>query len=188
MEEKELIRSFIALDLPREVINQIEDIQKLIKNKKLFYGKTTEPENLHLTLKFLGEIDEEKLEEVKEKLKEVKFSGFEACIDEIGVFSKDFLKIIWVKLDGKEVFDLQKQIDEKMNELGFEIENRFMSHITIARIKKPVNKKALLDYIKNMKISKTKMKVDKFILKKSVLKPEGPVYENIGEYSLESQL
>ena len=105
------MRTFIALDLPREFIKEIQGIQKILKNKTLFTGKFTEPENLHLTLKFLGEVDEDKIEEVKKRLKEIRLDGFYIELGEIGVFSKSFIKIVWVKLNGKGVFNLQKEID-----------------------------------------------------------------------------
>lgn len=178
------MRAFIALDLPREAINHIKDIQKLIEKQNIFTGKFTEHENLHLTLKFLGEIEENKVKEIKKKLQEVKFPAFEAELGEAGVFSKKFIKIIWIKLEGK-VFGLQKEIDEALKEL-FQPEQRFMSHITIARVKNVPDRKKFLDYIKNIKAKKIKFKVEKFFLKKSELKPEGPVYEDIGEYKLET--
>jgi len=175
------MRCFVALDLSREFINYIHEIQQLIKRQNLFIGKFTESENLHLTLKFLGEIDEEKVEEVKEKLKKVREEEFEAELGEVGVFSKKFLRIIWIKL--KNCDKLQKAIDDALSNL-FPIENRFMSHITIARVKKVGDRKALLDYIKNMKTKNIKFKVDKFFLKKSELAPSGSSYEDLEEYSL----
>src|SRR3989344_6158969 len=186
MEEKVGIRSFIAIDLPREAINHIEEVQKLLKKQSLFNGKFTEPENLHLTLKFLGEIDEKKINEVKKKLKEVKFDEFEAELGEIGVFSKKFIKIIWTKLNGRGIFDLQKQIDDELKDF-FSEEQRFMSHITIARVKTVGDKKSLIDYIENMKIESIKFKVDKFYLKKSELLPEGPIYSDLEVYSAEKK-
>ncbi len=181
--ENNKTRCFIAIDLPREAINYIKDIQKLLKKQSLFNGKFTEPENLHLTLKFLGEIDEEKVEEIKKKLREINFDEFEAGLGEVGVFSKKFIKIIWIKLNGKGVFDLQKQIDDKLKNLFLE-ENRFMSHITIARVKSVGDKKALLDYVQKIKIKNIKFKINKFLLKKSELFLEGPVYEDMESYGL----
>lgn len=182
MQEQNLIRCFISIDLPREIINYIKEIQRLLKKQNLFNGNFTEPENLHLTLKFLGEIDEEKIGEVKKKLKEIKFDEFEARLGEIGVFSKRFIKIVWIKLNGKGIFDLQKQIDDKLKEI-FEPEQRFMSHITIARVKKiSHNKKEFLDYVQGMKIKSVKFKINEFFLRKSELFPEGPVYNDLGEY------
>jgi 2'-5' RNA ligase len=185
MENKNLIRCFISVDLPREVMNYIKKVQGLLKKQSLFNGNFTEPENLHLTLKFLGEIDEERIEEVKKKLKEIKFDEFEARLGEVGVFSKRFIKLIWIKLNGKGIFELQRKIDDKLKEL-FKEEERFMSHITIARVKEISDKKALLGYLEKIKISKIKFKVDKFFLKKSMLFPEGPVYEDLEEYGLEN--
>lgn len=174
-------RTFIALDLPREAMNEIERLQELIKKQNLFIGKFTEIENLHLTLKFLGEIDESKIEEVKKRLNEIKFNEFEVELGDVGVFSKKYLKIIWVKLEN--CWRLQKEIDEKLSGL-FEPEVRFMGHVTLARAKKAGDRKALIDYTKHIKPKKIKFKVDRFFLKKSELFPEGPVYEDLEEYSL----
>lgn len=184
MAEQKLHRCFIALELSREAIDEIENIQNLIKKKNLFYGKLTEPENLHLTLKFLGEISEEKLKQAQEALKKIEFKEFEANLGELGLFSNRAQMILWLKLQGKGIFDLQKQIDKALENL-FPLEVRFMSHITIARIKKLPDKKACLEYIKNLKHTSIKFQVSEFILKKSELKPDGPVYANIEKFKAE---
>lgn len=179
------MRAFIALDLSREAVEEIGKIQDKIKkeNEKenLFIGKLTEPENLHLTLKFFGEVDEKVIEEAGKRLREIKFKEFEAEISEIGVFSEKFIKIIWVKLDGKEVFDLQKEIDEKLKEL-FDKEQRFMSHVTIARVKNVREKKKLIEFLNKIPLKKVRFRVRSFVLRKSELFPEGPVYSDLEEY------
>ncbi len=172
------MRTFISIDMPEEVKKEIKKIQNSLPE---FYGKFTEPENLHLTLKFLGEIDEEKIGEVKKRLREMKVEGFEAEIDSIGVFSEKFIRIIWLYLSNCN--DLQKEVDEKLKDL-FEPEKRFMSHLTIARVKKLDNKKYFLDELGKIKIPRIKFRVENFKLKKSILTKQGPVYENIGEYFL----
>lgn len=196
-------RCFISIELSREVINEIKNIQNLIRKKNMFIGKFTEPENLHLTLKFLGEIDEYKISKVMGMLKSVEFNEFEAELGDVGVFSKKFsknprffvpknyknekvsdIKIIWVELLGK-VFELQKEIDNNLINL-FELENRFMSHITLARVKHVYDKKELIDYLRGIKPRKIKFKIDKFVLKSSDLNPEGPVYKDIKIYGLKS--
>lgn len=208
---EKLTRCFIALELSRETREYIEETQELVKKKNLFAGKFTEPENLHLTLKFLGEVGENKIEEIKNKLSEIKFNEFEASLGEVGVFINTFNSILWIKLNGKEIWDLQKIIDEKLKDL-FPKEERFMSHITIARIKKMPKafsvsqnlhenckmstsdfkmkkihgKTEFLEYVKNIKVKKVKFTVRDFVLKKSELKEEGPVYTDMGKYSLES--
>ena len=185
IEKESLHRCFIALELSREAISEIEEIQKLIKKKNLFYGKFTEPENLHLTLKFLGEISDEQIAEARKKLKEIKIKEFEASLGELGVFINKYNSILWIKLLGKEIWELQEMIDKKLRDI-FSKEERFMSHITIARMKKIPSKNAFLEYVKNLKTRKVKFKVKEFILKESELKPEGPVYRDLEKFGLES--
>ena len=115
-------RCFIALDLPQGMIDEIRKIQVELMRQNLFVGKLTEIENIHLTLKFLGEIDKKRIEDVKERLKEVRFDKFDSSLGEIGVFSKKFVRIIWVELIG--VSELQKLIDYSLEGL-FEKERRF---------------------------------------------------------------
>lgn len=178
---EKLRRCFIALDLPRESINELKGIQKMIKDNFTFTGKFTEPENLHLTLKFLGEIDNEKIEEARKKLSKLKFDQFEAKLGKLGVFSKKNPKILWVELKGAD--SLQNEIDYVLNGL-FKKERRFMGHITIARIKYIKEKKELLEYLASLKL-KSHFTIDKFFLKKSELYSEGPVYGDIEEFILE---
>ena len=173
------MRAFISVDMPEEVKEEIGRIQNKLPK---FFGKKTELENLHLTLKFLGEIDEKRVEEVKKKLKEIRFEGFDAEIKEIGVFSERFIRIIWLYLNNCE--KLQKEVDEKLKNL-FEPEKRFMSHLTIARVKKIENKYKFLKELKELKIPKIKFKVENFKLKKSTLIEYGPIYETLEEYNLD---
>ncbi|MBS3080654.1 RNA 2',3'-cyclic phosphodiesterase [Candidatus Pacearchaeota archaeon] len=150
------------------------------RNKVFVRGKYTELENLHLTLKFLGEINNEKLEKVKKRLSELKFEEFTAKLDKIGIFSGKTPRVLWIKLKGADI--LQREIDNVLEDL-FEKEKRFMGHITIARIKYIKEKKELIEYLKKIKTD-IRFTVDKFYLKKSTLLPEGPIYEVIEEYPL----
>lgn len=176
--ENNKIRAFISIDMPKEIQKKIEEIQDSLPG---FYGKKTEPNNLHLTIKFLSHIDEKKVEVVKEKLKEIKFSKFETIIDELGFFSEKFIRIIWLHLSNTS--KLQKQIDDKLKDL-FEREARFMSHLTIARVKKVRNKKRFLEDLKKIKFEKIKFLVNNFKLKSSTLTEKGPIYEDIEIYNL----
>lgn len=175
-------RSFICIDFPDEAIKEVARVQQIIQKGMKFTGKLTELENLHLTLKFLGEIEESKLTEVKQKLSEIKFPEFQAKLLNIGTFSyKKDPKIIWIKIGSKEIFELQKQIDLFLEPL-FTKEQRFMSHLTIARIKNVKDKIEFNNYIKNIKIKPIKFQINSFFLKSSELKPLGPIYKTIEEY------
>ncbi len=183
-EEKNLHRTFVAVDFPDSVIKEVARIQGVLENLK-FTGKMTELENIHITLKFLGEIDNEKLEEVRKKLREIKFESFEARLDSVGSFNyHGNPRIVWIKVGGKGIFELQKKIDEKMQECGFKIEERFMSHMTIARVKYVKDKKGFEEYVRGIKLKDIRFEIDMFKLKESELKGIGPVYGDLGVYGL----
>ncbi len=170
------MRIFIAIDIPENIKKEILRIQNSLPK---FNGKKTEYENLHLTLKFLGEIDGKEIEKIKQKLRKIKLNKFEAEINSIGMFSD---RIIWLGI--KNCDELQKEIDSSLSEL-FEKEDRFMGHLTIARIKEIKEKKLFLNELKKLKISQIKFIVNEFNLKKSKLSKNGPIYENIEAYKLE---
>ena len=172
------MRCFIGINLPSTAIKEIERLQNIIEPH--FIGKITESKNLHLTLKFLGEIDNDTLKKVKKKLFLIKFQPFELYIDKLGVFSKKFVKIVWVK-----VFNvpLQQLIDNSLADI-FEKEWRFMGHITIARIKNLKNKNSFLELINKTKVNKIVFMIKEFYLKESILQKEGPVYKVISRYRI----
>lgn len=172
------IRCFIAIDLPKEAIEEIQRIQKLIKKHNLVEGKYTAPEHLHLTLKFLGEISPEQVKVVQERLKAIRFKSFNAQLGELGVFSKDCVRIIWTTLEGSGVGELQQSIDTALQDL-FPKEQRFMSHITLFRVKEAKDKKALLEFLKNTLMKPTTFSVPGFVLRQSTLTPEGPIYKDL---------
>ncbi len=185
MEENERVhRTFIAIELPDNVIKEVARVQNILGKRK-FTGKLTELENAHLTLKFLGEIDDLKLEEVMQKLREVKFEKFEARLEKAGTFNFHGMpRIVWIKVAGKGIFELQKKVDMILKECGFKEEERFMSHMTIARVKYVKDKKDFMDYVSGLKLRDVRFKVNEFKLKESELRELGPVYKDLEVYRL----
>jgi len=174
-------RCFISLNLPENAVEEIVQIQKQLEKENLFVGKFTEPENLHLTLKFLGEIDREKIEEVKKKLEKIKFKSFEAELKNCGFFDNQKYGVVWVHLANCE--KLQKEIDDALIGL-FEPEKRFMGHITIARVKKVHDKNKLITFLNKIKTKNIKFNVGGFYLMESKLSKKGPIYSIIEKYNL----
>ena len=172
------MRCFIGIDLPSSAIKEIERLQNIIKPH--FTGKITESKNLHLTLKFLGEINNDTLKKVKKKLFLIKSQPFKLYLDKLGVFSKKFVKIVWVKVSN---VSLQKLIDNSLADI-FEKEWRFMGHITIARVKNLKNKNSFLELINKTNVNKIVFIVKEFYLKESILRKKGPVYKIISTYKI----
>jgi len=174
------MRVFISLEIPDDVKREIIRIQKEVDKLGLIKGKFTEPENLHLTLKFLGNLSEAEVRAIREKLKNLRFNPFYIELKELGVFSENFIRIVWVGLYGKEVFELQKDVDKVLGDL-FPKEHRFMSHVTIARPKYVEDRKMFLDELKKISLNKTHFLVDKIYLKESILTRQGADYNIIAE-------
>jgi 2'-5' RNA ligase len=173
------MRIFISIKLPPKVLIYIKNIQETLPE---FTGNKTELKNLHLTLKFFGEVSCEGIENIKVKLGKIKFDKFEAELKDIGFFDKkDGRGILWFGITNCE--NIQKEIDDALDGL-YKREQRFMGHLTIARVKKVLDKKKFIEDLKKIKISKLSFIVDNFYLMKSKLKKEGPEYKVIEEYNL----
>ena len=134
------MRTFIAIELSSEIKESLAQAQSHLK----YAGadvKWVTPENIHLTLKFLGEIPEEKCENVKAALDEIAktTASFELSIKDIGAFPNiEFPRVIWIGLDkgAKESTELAAKVDEALSKLGFAKETRpFAAHLTIGRIR-----------------------------------------------------
>ena len=175
------MRCFIGIDLPVEATKEIERLQKIINPH--FVGKITSSKNLHLTLKFLGEIEDTTLNEVKKKLSAIEHQSFQLTLNGLGVFSQQFIKMVWVKVS---TVSLQPLIDNYLKDI-FEPEHRFMGHITIARVKKIEDKQSFLKLINNTTINKIIFAVREFYLKESILSNEGLIYKVIEKYCLKSK-
>lgn len=173
------MRLFIAIELPEEVKDYLIELQKQFTDIK---AKFVRKEQMHLTLKFLGET--EKLDEIKEKLSEVKTEPFETALSELGVFpSENYVRVLWVGLKNSEkIIELQKKIDSSLSEIGFARDKRFHSHVTLARIKFIQDKPGFVKKLKETKVEEKGFKVEKVYLIKSTLTREGPVYETLGEF------
>ena len=134
------MRAFIAIDLPPKTKAAVSVLQEKLKNPGADL-KWVEPDNIHLTLKFLGEIDPGQLDKINAIIEMVAKNNpdFVMHINSLGAFPKiDYCKVIWVGLDkgDSETKNLAQELEEKLEILGIPKEDReFSTHITIARLR-----------------------------------------------------
>lgn len=176
------MRAFISIEFPEEIKRELISVQKEIDKLGLIKGKFSEPENLHLTLKFLGNISDVELRAVEDKLSSLKFSPFYIDLSDLGVFSENFIRIIWAGLNGRELFETQKNIDVLLEDI-FPREYRFMAHTTLARPKYVEDRKMFLSELRKINLGKKKFLVDKILLKESELSSKGASYKTLLEIS-----
>ena len=178
-----LKRCFVSVKIPNALKDCCERTQQEIKEGNLVDAKYTQRNNLHLTLKFLGEIDDETIQSVSERLEKIKFSKFDVSLNGAGTFLQEGeVKIIWHALGGEDLMNLQKEVDNTLQEL-FPPEKRFMAHITLARVKQTTKKKELDETLKSLHYDGKKYEIDRFFLMESTPADEGSTYTEIKEYS-----
>jgi len=180
------MRLFIAIPIPQNIKDYLCDIQMQFKKCDLF-AKWVNPQNVHMTLKFLGEVKEEKIQSIENVIKEtiVDFSALEVNLKEFGFFPNERNpRVFFISTDKEEILQkLSYILEEKIEPLGFEREYRFKSHITIARLKNRKNIDCLVRKTKQITPDKS-FPVDSIILYKSTLARTGPIYEEIFKSSL----
>ena len=176
------MRLFIAINFD-EIKYYFVELQKLLPNAKLSLANA-----FHITLKFLGEVEPNKVEVIVNTLKKVKFDPFNVFLDSIGVFpTENYIRVVWIGINPeKKVMELQKIMDESLKG-SFKKEKDFKAHITLARVKYLENKKEFIEQLKNLKVESIKIEVKDFRLVKSTLTPKGPIYEDLAIFNLSTQ-
>jgi len=183
----EKIRAFISIDIDvPEIISKIVQIQKEIESLNAAKMKPVEPQNLHYTIRFLGNIMSEQVDEIYKILQKVELEPFQLVVKGIGAFpSISRPRVIWVGAgDGSEkVVSIYDQIEKGLKKLGFKPEGKqYIPHCTIFRVKfvtkKPVLTKKLMDLAN---ITLGSIEVNSVKLKRSQLTPKGPVYTTLRE-------
>lgn len=175
-------RVFIGVDLPDKLKHDIAAVANELKSPGI---RLVSPENLHITLKFLGDVDETTIEKLKETLGEILFTSFSASFSGLGVFpSISRPRVIWVGVESgkEEILHLWREIEKVTSRMGFRKEKRFVPHVTIGRVKRTspeVNRliRRVLEIEKDKDFGH--MDVKSFKLKKSKLTPSGPVYSDL---------
>ena len=185
------IRSFLAFELPVEIREQIRVISKELK-KTALPVRWVKADNIHLTILFLGSVDEDTIGDIEEKVNVVVkgFSAFKTKLSAVGAFPHwKRPRVIWIGLNGDigRLSNLKNELQEELKVLGFIPEKRpFRAHLTLGRFKGPIDRdedmKWILDRYRD--INSDMYQVNELILYKSDLKPDGPVYTKMATWPL----
>ena len=182
------VRAFLAIDLDDDLKPKINRIIKEFKqiDAKIKYVELT---NLHLTLKFFGDIDTNGLELLEDAIERVvsDFKPFDIKIKGCGAFpNTNRIKVIWVGIDDDTIIkDLHAKLDKEFVKLGFDKDKKFSTHLTIGRMKSAKNKnqcKSTIEEYDEFEIGE--MQVSEISLKKSTLTPQGPIYDDLKVFEL----
>ncbi len=180
----EKIRAFIAVDLSKEVLEELGRVERELEKSDAGV-KWVRPDSIHVTLKFLGYVEEDKVELIKEKIGSInsQIVPFDISLGSVGVFPNwRRPSVVWVGIENgaEQVKLLADKVEEAMNELEFEKEAReFKAHITLGRVKSSKNIQKLEKFSQSVKVSPLNTNISKLILYKSTLTPKGSIYTSL---------
>jgi 2'-5' RNA ligase len=182
------MRLFIAIDLDEKTRGSIAKVINELKSRD-FDVKWVNPDNIHLTLKFLGEVREDQIKDLEERVSNVLkgMKRFKSSISELGYFgSPNYVKVIWLDVtEGREkMIELSRLFNKELSYIRKEY-HESSPHITIGRVRTGRNREVLLREIERLKHVKIgELDVNEIKLKRSVLGSEGPVYSDLKVFNL----
>lgn len=189
---EKMIRTFLAIDIPKEITDSMEKIQYRLRNSlKEGMIRWTKPNSVHLTIKFFGSISDRDIEHITGLLKDsVKgFKPFELTAEKVGVFPNARQpRVLWLGITGGDnsFMTLQKQIDDDLHGIGFPREERpFRPHLTLGRTKAHRGIEGLSGVLEEFKDYRAgTFPAAGLTLYRSDLRPEGPIYTKLGYFPL----
>jgi len=178
------MRAFVAIDLPDPVISSLESLQEVLP-----LGRSTDPEQMHLTLAFLGEQPDDLIEAAHQALEGIRFPAFEMQLSGLGTFGSREPTVLWAGVrDATQVKALHDRIRPALHGAGLPLEHRrFRPHVTIARFERsgPAEHERLAKFLARWETFPTPpFTVEGFGLWRSTLRPKGAIHEELAHYPL----
>jgi RNA 2',3'-cyclic 3'-phosphodiesterase len=192
----EQVRTFIAIELPDQVKQGLGQLQATLKAVHPDSAKWVDPYSIHLTLKFLGNVEVGKIDAISQAILETaqSFDGFQLHISGLGAFPNlRRVQVVWVGIEGnvERLQALQKHLDSNLTQLGYLPEKRaFVPHLTLARVRDNTSSEdrlAIGDLISRTKNSSVfDVEVNSLSLMRSQLTPRGAIYSRLGSFGLKT--
>lgn len=183
------IRCFIAIELPDSIQKVFEEIQTTLRSR-ISNASWTKLGNFHLTLKFLGDVKQNRISEICNTIENItkKYDPFSLHFGGIGAFPNiSRPRVLWIglKQGTSTTTRLGQEINSEMMHLGFKNERRFHPHVTLARIRSHANLSGFMElFEKYDTLQNTKLTVKEIVLVKSKLHTSGAVYTPLRKFQL----
>ena len=180
-----MIRAFVAVPLPGEVRSTLEAAQA-----GLPAGRAVAPENFHVTLVFLGEHPEPVVEDLHHALEDVKAPGFQLSLSGVGVFGGGIPRLLYAAVEPEPALShLRRKVARAAREAGMEVPSKkFTPHVTLARFPKEMpgeDLAAIQGFVaRRMQLEAGPFDAERFVLYRSTLGRNGPIYEELADYPL----
>ncbi len=184
------VRAFIAIAVSEPVLNSCEEIMARLRNLNV-HGRFSKTESIHLTLQFLGNIEEDQIVRIAQVLEQAGsgVAPFDLEVGRLGVFPHlTHPRVVWIGVEPVDVLTtLQSKIQQGLEPLGFPKENRdFHPHLTLLRLKSRKNLRRLAQYIETeghgLRVGV--IQAEQIHLYQSILKPQGAEYRQLLTFGL----
>jgi 2'-5' RNA ligase len=180
------MRVFLAVDLPPVLRQGLAKLQRELE-PLTDTARWVAPESIHITLKFIGEVVEKRIEDIDAALTGLTWKAFAITVHGVGFFPGNRSpRVFWAGMEAPTMQNLAEELDSRMERLGFEKEKRALRpHITLARARDSrIDSSLVTGASKYLEHQFGSFTVDRIFLFKSILKPTGAVYERLKEYLL----
>ena len=178
-------RLFIAIEIPADIKERMLALKTQIPT-----ARWLKSQQMHLTIRFIGEVSAQQTDEIISVLRDIASPGFDLSLNGAGRFppqKKRGARILWLGVDAdQQLADLHRKIESALEEIGFPPERKpFKPHITLARLKADRTPTQAVDFLQdNAAFNAGTFTVARFVLVKSTLSPQGAQYTNLAEYEL----
>lgn len=185
------MRAFLALDIPDKIRKKFEELQRNLKQYNVKDINWVAPENFHITLQFVKDLNENDLEEIIDFLEREfqNISQVECFNFTVNFDSNRLPRIIWIEfeIDDKSILKLQKRFFKKLITMGYPIEKKtFKPHVTLGRIKKRLPD-FFIQKILTTELIIEKIEVSEATIYRSILRPEGPQYDTVEKFNFSKE-
>ncbi|MGQ3412692.1 RNA 2',3'-cyclic phosphodiesterase [Natrinema sp. LN54] len=185
------MRLFVSVDLPDDLAEPVADLQDEFADAGGL--NFTDPEQAHITMKFLGDIEEDRLPALERELaaavEDADIDPFSVRYGGLGVFPNlDYISVVWLGVErgGEELTRLHEAIEDRTTAMGFDAEDHdFTPHVTLARMEHAGGKELVQELVRERDPTVGETRVEEIRLTESTLTDEGPVYSTVESFPLE---
>lgn len=179
------MRLFVAIDVTEAVKHELERLQRELQRSHLLIATYPKTDALHLTLQFIGDVDETLVPAIQEQLTHIAVPRDDAQLDGIDIFMvRHKITVIFVRVAATHLALLAQRINEQLRDFVEPEHRPFVGHLTLARVKAVDDRERLLDFLGTLSVNQIQFPIREFVLKQSVLNAQGPQHADVQVYPL----
>lgn len=178
------MRLFVGIDVPEYIKQEVDRVQKILQETCSFEGVLIPLQQLHITLKFIGEVSEGQVPYIDNAIKSIQFNKTVASLDHLDLFIDDDVNVIYIEVDCPVLGILVDTLESVLESWCLYDNIPFVAHLTLFRVSHVYQKATLVDCLKQCKIQQLSFEVNEFLLKQSIQESNAVLYETVGRYPL----